>query len=119
MATHAEELLEFDRNHIWHPYTSIEDPLPVYLVEEAEGTRIRLQDGRELIDGMASWWSVIHGYNHPRLTAAIRDQAKKLSHVMFGGLTHQPAVDLARLLVDITPRGLEKIFYCDSGSARR
>lgn len=110
------ELLEYDKNHLWHPYTSITNPLPVYAVESAEGVRIRLADGRELIDGMASWWSVIHGYNHPELTGALQRQAGKLSHVMFGGLTHRPAVELARLLVDNTPAGLEKVFLCDSGS---
>ncbi len=110
------EQLQFDRKHIWHPYTSIENPLDVYLVESADGVRIRLQDGRELIDGMASWWSVIHGYNNPHLTRVIQEQAAKLAHVMFGGLTHQPAIDLARLLVDITPAGLERVFFCDSGS---
>ncbi len=111
----AEQLL-FDRKHIWHPYTSIENPLDVYLVESADGVRIRLQDGRELIDGMASWWSVIHGYNNPHLTRVIQEQAAKLAHVMFGGLTHQPAIDLARLLIDITPAGLERVFFSDSGS---
>lgn len=110
------ELLEYDRKHLWHPYTSITNPLPVYAAESADGVRIRLADGRELIDGMASWWSVIHGYNHPELTGALQRQAEKLSHVMFGGLTHRPAVELARLLVEITPAGLEKVFLCDSGS---
>lgn len=116
MVTYEEELLRFDRKHIWHPYTSIEAPLPVYLVEGAEGVYLHLKNGKRLIDGMASWWSVIHGYNHPRLTTALQQQAEKLSHVMFGGLTHQPAVDLARLLIDISPPGLDRIFYCDSGS---
>jgi adenosylmethionine-8-amino-7-oxononanoate aminotransferase len=110
------EQLRFDRKHIWHPYTSIENPLDVYLVESADGVRIRLQDGRELIDGMASWWSVIHGYNNPHLTRVIQAQAAKLAHVMFGGLTHQPAIDLARLLIEITPAGLERVFFSDSGS---
>lgn len=110
------KLLRFDREHIWHPYTSIDNPLEVLLVESADGVRIRLQDGRELIDGMASWWSVIHGYNHPELTRAIREQAGRLAHVMFGGLTHRPAIDLARLLIDIVPRGLCRVFFCDSGS---
>ncbi len=116
MSTDYQQMLEFDREYIWHPYTSITSPLPVYPVESASGCRIRLLDGRELVDGMSSWWAVIHGYNNPVLTQALQEQAAKLSHVMFGGLTHQPAVDLARLLVDITPAGLNRIFFCDSGS---
>ena len=116
MKKETAELLQFDRKHIWHPYTSIDNPLEVYLVESAEGVRIRLQDGRELIDGMASWWSVIHGYNNPHLTKVLREQAGKLAHVMFGGLTHEPAIRLARLLIDIAPEGLNRVFFCDSGS---
>ncbi len=112
----AAEQLQADRKHIWHPYTSIDNPLEVFLVESAAGVRIRLHDGRELIDGMASWWSVIHGYNHPRLTKAVQEQAAKLAHVMFGGLTHQPAIQLAQLLIANTPVGLERVFFCDSGS---
>lgn len=108
--------LQVDRQHIWHPYTSIDNPLDVFLVESAAGVRIRLQDGRELIDGMASWWSVIHGYNHPRLTKVVQNQAAKLAHIMFGGLTHQPAIQLAQLLIAHTPAGLERVFFCDSGS---
>ena len=108
--------LDFDRVHVWHPYSSLTDPLPVYTVAAAEGVRIRLTDGRELIDGMSSWWAAIHGYAHPRLVAAIQDQAARLAHVMFGGLTHAPAVDLCRLLVTITPPGLDRVFLCDSGS---
>lgn len=111
-----DELLAFDREHIWHPYTSITTPLSVYAVESAAGVRIRLSDGRELIDGMASWWSVIHGYNHPVLTATLQEQAARLCHVMFGGLTHEPAVQLARSLVEITPKGLDLVFFADSGS---
>ena len=111
-----QTLLNYDREHLWHPYTSMSDPLPVYPVESAAGVRIRLMDGRELIDGMASWWSAIHGYSHPVLVQALCEQAARLSHVMFGGLTHGPAVELARMLVEMTPAGLEKVFLCDSGS---
>ncbi|MEE4313788.1 MAG: adenosylmethionine--8-amino-7-oxononanoate transaminase [Desulfofustis sp.] len=109
-------LLDFDRDHLWHPYTSISEPLPVLPVASASGVRLRLMDGRELIDGMASWWSVIHGYGHPRLVAALQEQAASLSHVMFGGLTHRPAVELGRRLVALAPDGLERVFLCDSGS---
>jgi len=112
----SDDLLDFDRRHLWHPYTSIDQPLPVYPVDSADGVRLRLRDGRELIDGMASWWSVIHGYNHPVLTRALQDQAGKLAHVMFGGLTHEPAVELGRLLVQLAPGGLDRVFFCDSGS---
>ena len=110
------KLLQFDRDHVWHPYTSIDNPLPVFFVESAEGVRIRLADGRELIDGMASWWSVIHGYNNPHLTRTLQEQVGNLSHVMFGGLTHRPAIELARVLIDIVPQGLNRVFFCDSGS---
>ena len=107
---------EYDRRHVWHPYTSITDPLPTYEVVGAEGVRIRLKDGRELVDGMASWWCAIHGYNHPALNDALATQASAFSHVMFGGFTHAPAVDLAHRLVDITPEGLDAVFFSDSGS---
>ncbi len=111
-----EELLAFDKQHIWHPYSSVTNPLPMYAVQSANGVRIRLTDGRELIDGMASWWAVIHGYNHPVLTAVVQEQAATLSHVMFGGLTHEPAVKLARTLIEITPDPLDLVFFADSGS---
>jgi adenosylmethionine-8-amino-7-oxononanoate aminotransferase len=109
-------VIEFDRRHVWHPYTSMVDPLPVYPVESARGVRIRLRDGRELVDGMASWWCAIHGYNHPRLNEAMRRQIDRMSHVMFGGLTHAPAVELAERLIALAPERLEHVFFSDSGS---
>jgi adenosylmethionine-8-amino-7-oxononanoate aminotransferase len=108
--------LEIDRNHIWHPYTSMIDPLPVYPVKSARGVYIELEDGRQLIDGMSSWWACIHGYNHPEMNRAITEQLHRVSHIMFGGITHQPAISLAERLLSIVPQNLKHIFYSDSGS---
>ena len=111
-----EALLAADRAHVWHPYASATSPLPVLPVVSASGVRLTLADGRELIDGMASWWSAIHGYRNPVLDAAVTEQVGAMSHVMFGGLTHEPAVRLAERLVSITPAPLTRVFFTDSGS---
>ena len=108
--------LDFDRQHLWHPYTSMDNPLPVYPVVRAEGVRLTLADGRSLVDGMASWWSVLHGYNNPVMNAAVKTQLDEMAHVMFGGITHGPATELGRKLVRHAPVGLEKVFLSDSGS---
>ncbi|MDH5389234.1 MAG: adenosylmethionine--8-amino-7-oxononanoate transaminase [Gammaproteobacteria bacterium] len=105
-----------DSQHVWHPYSAINSGLPVFPIESADGVRLKLSDGRELIDGMASWWCAIHGYNHPVLNAAINKQLESMAHVMFGGLTHQPAVALASKLIDITPEAFQSVFFSDSGS---
>ncbi len=106
----------FDQQHIWHPYAKVPNEVDTYLVESANGVYLNLESGQRVIDGMSSWWSAIHGYNHSVLNQAANDQLKKMSHVMFGGLTHQPAIDLAKTLVDITPENLTKVFFADSGS---
>ncbi|QUH03747.1 adenosylmethionine--8-amino-7-oxononanoate transaminase [Saccharopolyspora erythraea] len=112
----AQALLAFDREHLWHPYTSMTDPTPTRLVTGASGSRITLDGVGEVVDGMASWWSAIHGYRHPVLDEAVRGQLDRMSHVMFGGLTHEPAVELARRLIDLAPDGLDRVFLADSGS---
>ncbi|HEV3046112.1 MAG TPA: adenosylmethionine--8-amino-7-oxononanoate transaminase [Solirubrobacteraceae bacterium] len=111
-----ERLLALDRERVWHPYGALPAALPSLPVVSAEGVRLRLADGRELIDGMASWWCAIHGYRHPTLDAAVREQLERMAHVMFGGLTHEPAVRLAARLCELAPDGLERVFLADSGS---
>jgi len=111
-----EQLIALDQQHVWHPYASMDNPPPAYPVVSAHGVRLTLADGQELIDGMASWWCAVHGYNHPHLNEAMKLQIDDMSHVMFGGITHQPAVSLAKRLVDLTPAGLDKVFFADSGS---
>ena len=112
----TQDDFNFDRHHIWHPYTSMRDPLPCYPVVSAHGCQLQLADGRELVDGMSSWWAAIHGYNHPRLNQALQQQMAQMSHVMFGGITHPAAVELSRQLVAMTPEALECVFLADSGS---
>lgn len=108
--------IEFDRRHIWHPYTSMTQPLPCYPVVSATGVELQLDDGRQLVDGMSSWWAAIHGYNHPQLNQAAVQQLEKMSHVMFGGITHPAAIELCRKLVAMTPEALQCVFLADSGS---
>ena len=111
-----DKLLASDKKHIWHPYSAMNSDMPVFAVESAQGIRLILADGRELIDGMSSWWCAIHGYNHPVMNAALATQLYSMAHVMFGGLTHEPAVELAEKLVEITPEPLQSVFFADSGS---
>ncbi|MGI9292835.1 MAG: aminotransferase class III-fold pyridoxal phosphate-dependent enzyme, partial [Pseudomonadales bacterium] len=111
-----EKLLALDRAHVWHPYASMTEPPSVYPVVSANGVYLQLANGGKLLDGMASWWCVIHGYNHPVLNQALQEQLEEMAHVMLGGITHPQAVALCKKLVDITPAGLQKVFLCDSGS---
>ena len=112
----AADMLAADRAHVWHPYSAVGSEAPIFPVGSADGVRIRLVDGRELVDGMASWWCAIHGYNHPVLNQAIENQLRHMAHVMFGGLTHRPAIELAKQLVALTPQPLQSVFFSDSGS---
>ena len=114
--TQTSIILELDHDFVWHPYSSTRSKQEIFAVKSAKGVRIKLIDGRELIDGMSSWWSAIHGYNHPDMNQALSDQLQDMSHIMFGGLTHQPAVNLAAKLVEITPKSLQSVFFVDSGS---
>jgi len=113
---HPVELLGLDRRHVWHPYSPMPPTAPALPVVSAKGVRLRLADGRELVDGMASWWCAVHGYRHPVLDRAVREQLDRMAHVMFGGLTHEPAIRLAARLVELSPVGLEHVFFADSGS---
>jgi adenosylmethionine---8-amino-7-oxononanoate aminotransferase len=115
-AERIEDIVAYDRAHIWHPYSSMADPADPIVVERAHGVWLETAGGESLIDAMSSWWCAIHGYRHPALDAAIRSQLDSMAHVMFGGLTHEPAVALASQLVDLTPAGLDRVFFCDSGS---
>jgi adenosylmethionine-8-amino-7-oxononanoate aminotransferase len=113
---HDSSWLDFEKTHVWHPYAPLEGALPCYPVKHAQGVHLTLENDHKLIDGMSSWWSAIHGYNHPVLNSAARQQLDRMAHVMFGGLTHRPAAELAARLVKLTPEPLERVFLCDSGS---
>ena len=108
--------MNFDNQHVWHPYAKIPNDVPTYLVESANGVYLNLKDNRRVIDGMSSWWSVIHGHNNPILNQSMKDQIDRVSHVMFGGLTNQPAIEICKKLIEITPANLDKVFLADSGS---
>ena len=108
--------MNFDNQHVWHPYAKIPNDVPTYLVESADGVYLNLNDNRRVIDGMSSWWSVIHGHNNPALNQSMKDQIDRVSHVMFGGLTNQPAIEICKKLIEITPSNLDKVFLADSGS---
>ena len=112
----TEEILAYDREHVWHPYASMRNPIKVWQVESARGVMLSLAGGGEVIDGMSSWWAVAHGYNNEHINEALKRQIAKMSHVMFGGLTHEGAVLLAKRLIEISPRRMQKIFFSDSGS---
>ena len=112
----SPEDIQFDQQHIWHPYTSSVDPLPCYPVVSANGVYLKLDDGTKLVDGMSSWWAAVHGYNHPDLNQALIEQSQDMAHVMFGGITHKPAIDVCRQLLKIAPSGMERVFLADSGS---
>ncbi|MEA3405852.1 MAG: adenosylmethionine--8-amino-7-oxononanoate transaminase [Pseudomonadota bacterium] len=116
MDPHWSELLEFDQQHIWHPYAKLPNPVAAIGVKKTQGSIITLADDRELVDGMSSWWAALHGYNHPKIQKAMHEQIDTMPHIMFGGLTHEPAIELAKRLVKLSPPGLEKVFFVDSGS---
>ncbi|GAB6071242.1 adenosylmethionine--8-amino-7-oxononanoate transaminase [Thiomicrorhabdus hydrogeniphila] len=111
-----DERLKYDQEHIWHPYAKLPNPISAIGVKKTQGSLITLADNREVVDGMSSWWAALHGYNHPKIQQAMHDQIETMPHIMFGGLTHEPAIELAKRLVDLSPPGLEKVFFVDSGS---
>ena len=108
--------LDFDARHLWHPYTNVLAPGPMHRITKAEGVWLTRDDGGQMIDAMSSWWCAVHGHRHPAITGAMHAQIDTLPHVMFGGLTHDPAIELGRKLVEMLPDGLDRIFYSDSGS---
>lgn len=116
MDQHWLELLEYDQKHIWHPYAKLPNPVKAIGVKRTQGSIITLADDRELVDGMSSWWAALHGYNHPKIQQAMHEQIDTMPHIMFGGLTHEPAIELAKRLIKLSPTGLEKVFFVDSGS---